>query len=220
MMDVLRAHRRPVTAAYLAERMGVSERTIYRDLRMLAELGAPVDGAAGVGFQLRAGLFLPPLMFNADELEALVLGARWVRKQGDPELAQAAEQVLAKVATASPRDLREHLAQTSLWVPVFEQPHSDPFVAPARRAIREERKLRIAYRDEQGRSSERTLWPFALAFFQGKRLLAAWCELRQERRYFRIDRIERAELLDERYPERRQALLAAWRQQEGISEDS
>src|SRR6185312_261112 len=115
VMDALRRHRRPITAAALAEEQGVSVRTIYRDIQTLIGLGAPIEGEAGVGYILRAGFFLPPLMFNEDELEALVLGARWVQRQDDPSLQQAARSALAKIATASPRDLRDTIADTGLW---------------------------------------------------------------------------------------------------------
>lgn len=221
LMDAMRGSRRPVTAAALAEQLGVSERTIYRDMQTLAELGAPVEGSAGLGYLLRSGFFLPPLMFDTDELEALVLGARWVRRQGDPALAQAAANALAKIATATPRDLRDDMADTSLWVPLArDAPEHDEFVQPAREAIRRQRKMRIHYRDEGGQSSERTVWPFALAFFEGRRLLAAWCEMRQANRHFRIDRISCAEALAERYPTPRHALLKVWREENAINEDS
>jgi predicted DNA-binding transcriptional regulator YafY len=221
LMDALRGNRRPVTAAQLAEKLGVSERTIYRDIQALAQLGAPVDGSAGVGYMLRSGFFLPPLMFDADELEALVLGARWVRHQGDASLSAAAERALAKIATATPRDLRDHMAEMSLWVPAGpQQAGPDPFVQPAREAIRRQCKLRIAYRDEKDASSERVVWPFALAFFQERRVMAAWCELRDAIRHFRIDRIVNAELGSERYPTPRHALLKQWRALHDIPDHS
>ena len=221
LMDALRGNRRPVTAAALAEKLGVSERTIYRDIQTLAELGAPVEGEAGVGFLLRAGMFLPPLMFNPDELEALVLGARWVRQQGDDALAQAASNALAKIATATPRDLRDTMAETSLWVPApCAAPSREAFLQPAREAIRHEHKLRIAYRDEAGKESTRVVWPFALAFFEGRRTLAAWCELRAGFRHFRIDRIAEGACTGERYPAHRRDLLARWRKELGIDPDS
>lgn len=221
LMDAMRGNRRPVTAAALAEQLGVSERTIYRDMQTLAELGAPVEGSAGLGYLLRSGFFLPPLMFNVDELEALVLGARWVRRQGDPGLAQAAASALAKIATATPKDLRDDMADTSLWVPLLgDAVEHDEFVQPAREAIRRQRKMRIHYSDESGASSERTVWPFALAFFGGRRLLAAWCEMRQANRHFRIDRITQAEALAERYPTPRHELLKVWRAENAIVEDS
>jgi predicted DNA-binding transcriptional regulator YafY len=221
LMDALRGNRRPVTAAQLAEKLSVSERTIYRDIQALAQLGAPVDGSAGVGYMLRTGFFLPPLMFDADELEALVLGARWVRHQGDAALSAAADKALAKIATATPRDLRDHMAEMSLWVPAGPQPSApEPFVQPAREAIRRQCKLRIAYRDEQNAASERVVWPFALAFFQERRVMAAWCELRDAIRHFRIDRIVDAELGAERYPTPRHALLKQWRALHGIPDHS
>lgn len=218
LMDALRGHRRPVTAAVLAERMQVSERTIYRDIQTLAALGAPITGEAGVGYLLRPGMFLPPLMFNADELEALVLGARWVRRQGDPGLASAATNALAKIATATPADLRDALADTSLYVPPAPDAGIDAFLGPAREAIRRECKLRLRYSDQHGLASERVVWPFALAFFEGRRVLAAWCELRGAIRHFRVDRVRGVDELEQRYPQRRPALLAQWRRELGIED--
>ena len=132
LMDALRGYRRPVTAARLAEQLGVSERTIYRDIQTLCSLGAPLEGAAGVGYRLKTGFFLPPLMFNMDELEALVLGARWVRCQGDAALAAAAQTALARIAAATPKDLRDDMAETSLWVPLGmeRQPVEEQHVGP------------------------------------------------------------------------------------------
>jgi hypothetical protein len=115
LMDALRRHRRPVTAASLADELAVSMRTIYRDVQVLIGLGAPIDGEAGLGYLLRPGFFLPPLMFSEDELEALVLGARWVARQSDSGLTQAASNALAKIAAASPKDLRDAMANTGLW---------------------------------------------------------------------------------------------------------
>src|ERR1700729_3744262 len=120
LMDALRGHRRPVTAARLAEILSVSVRTVYRDIQTLNDLGAPIDGEAGLGYLLRPGFFLPPLMFNEDELEALVLGAQWVARQSDAALTQAASNALAKIAAASPKDLRDAMANTGLWVATVE----------------------------------------------------------------------------------------------------
>jgi predicted DNA-binding transcriptional regulator YafY len=173
LLDALRGHRRPITATRLAEVLSVSERTIYRDIGTLIELGAPIEGEAGIGYVLRAGFFLPPLMFTEDELEALVLGARWVERQGDTGLARAAGTALAKIATASPRDLRDCLADAGLWAPMLSSPSAAELpLQPIREAIRREHKLRIAYVNETGESSE-----------------AAWCELRNGFRHFRADRI-------------------------------
>jgi predicted DNA-binding transcriptional regulator YafY len=221
-MDAMRGYRRPVTAARLAEQLGVSERTIYRDIQTLSGLGAPLEGEAGVGYMLKAGFFLPPLMFGADELEALVLGARWVRRQGDEALAQAASNALAKIAAATPKDLRDDMAETSLWVPLGmdQDQASDVHVRPVREAIRYQHRLRLGYCDEHGQASDRMVWPFALAFLQGRRLLAAWCEMRMAFRHFRIDRIAEVESTGQRYPARRHDLLKTWRLEQGIRDDS
>jgi predicted DNA-binding transcriptional regulator YafY len=227
LMDAMRARRVPVTALQLAQQLGVSERTVYRDIQTLAELGAPLQGEAGVGYLLRRGAFLPPLMFDADELEALVLGARWVRGQGDPGLARAADSALAKIAAAAPSDLRDRIAGTSLWVPPTgaglsdaQQQQENRHVQAVREAIRHEHKLCLDYEDERGAATRRTVWPFALAYFEGRRLLAAWCELRGGNRHFRIDRIAAVVGEGQRYPTPRHALLAVWRRENGIESDS
>jgi predicted DNA-binding transcriptional regulator YafY len=211
LMDALRGRRRPVSAARLAEELAVSVRTVYRDVQTLVVLGAPIEGAAGVGYVLRAGFFLPPLMFGEEELEALVLGARWVKGQGDPALAQAADSALAKIATASPRDLRDKLAETGLWAPRLRTAAPMPDLRVIREAIRRERKLSILYVDGAGEQTQRTIWPFVLAFFEGACLIGAWCELRGDFRHFRADRIARLEMTDCRYPRSRRALEQDWR---------
>jgi predicted DNA-binding transcriptional regulator YafY len=217
LMDTLRAHRRPVTAARLADDLSVSVRTLYRDIQTLIDLGAPVQGEAGLGYVLRAGFFLPPLMFGEEELEALVLGARWVRGQGDPSLALAADSALAKIATASPKDLRDKMAETGLWVPRFSTPAEHPAgLKSIREALRREYKLAITYVDEAGSSTERVVWPIALAFFEGKRLLAAWCEMRNGFRHFRSDRIMAVNVTRDRYPIRRAVLTKNWRRENDI----
>ena len=149
LMDALRQHRRPVTAASLAGELSVSIRTIYRDVQSLIGLGAPIDGEAGLGYLLRGGFFLPPLMFDEDELEALVLGARLVERQGDKALAAAARNVLAKIAAATPKDLRDTMAETGFWVGQGAVAES-PVLRPLREAIRREHKVALLYGDEKG----------------------------------------------------------------------
>jgi predicted DNA-binding transcriptional regulator YafY len=176
------------------------------------DLGAPVEGEAGMGYLLRPGFFLPPLMFGEDELEALVLGARWVQGQGDPALAAAAASALAKIGTASPKDLRDKIAETGLWAPRFQNPAEQPSgLRIIREAVRREQKLAITYIDEKGATTERIVWPIAIAFFEGKRLLAAWCELRNGFRHFRPDRIASLTATSDRYPTRRAVLMKTWR---------
>jgi predicted DNA-binding transcriptional regulator YafY len=212
-MDALRGRRRPVTAAQLAGELSVSMRTVYRDVQTLIGLGAPIEGGAGVGYLLRAGFFLPPLMFGEEELEALVLGARWVQGQGDPGLAQAADSALAKIATASPRDLRDRIAETGLFAPRFGRPaEQGAGLRTIREAIRREHKLKIRYLSIPGAETDRVIWPVALVFFEGKRLVAAWCELRRDFRHFRADRISSLESTGTPYPRPRRELAKTWRQ--------
>jgi predicted DNA-binding transcriptional regulator YafY len=212
LMDTLRRHRRPVTAESLAADLSVSVRTIYRDIQTLIGLGAPIDGEAGLGYLLRPGFFLPPLMFDEDELEALVLGARWVQGHGDTALGIAARNALGKIATASPKDLRDTISDTGLWAaPNWRELGNPAFLQPIREAIRREEKLRIGYVAESGASTERTIWPIALAFDQGKRTVVAWCELREAFRTFRADRLSDLHRTAERYPKRRAALMKAFR---------
>lgn len=213
VMDALRRHRRPVTAAALAEEHGVSVRTMYRDVRALIGLGAPIEGEAGLGYVLRPGFFLPPLMFAPEELEALVLGARWVRAQPDEELAAAARAALAKIAAAAPEDLRDRIADLGLWpVALGGGQEPLPVLGPLRWAMREERAVRLAYEDAEGCPSERMVWPVQVGFYEGRQIVAAWCCLRGDFRDFRTDRIRALEVTGDRYGRRRALLYREWRQ--------
>ncbi len=211
IMDALRRHRYPVTAAELAREQNVSVRTLYRDVQTLIGLGAPIDGEAGVGYMLRPGFFLPPLMFSAEELEALVLGARWVQSQPDDGLTSAAKNALAKIATASPEDLRDQISDTGLW-PVRMSARGDPVpvLGPLREAMRAEKALKITYADDEGISTEREIWPVQLAYYQGKQIVVAWCCLRVAFRHFRTDRITSIVETANRYGKRRALLAKEW----------
>jgi predicted DNA-binding transcriptional regulator YafY len=226
IMDALRRHRRPVTAAQLAEEQGVSVRTLYRDVQTLIGLGAPIDGEAGIGYMLKPGFFLPPLMFTADELEALVLGGRWVQTQPDAGLKAAAKNALAKIATASPEDLRDRMSNTGLW-PVATKwwdGRTEPLLGVLRDAMRDERVLKISYEDEQGRTSERAIWPIALAYYEGKQIVAAWCTMREDFRNFRIDRIVESEVVEGKFGKRRAVLAReyedSWRAERKAREEA
>jgi predicted DNA-binding transcriptional regulator YafY len=218
LIQALRRRRRPATAAVLAAELGVSERTIYRDVATLVGQGAPIEGAAGLGYVLRPGFTLPPLMFGDEEIEALVLGLRWVEQRGDGPLGAAAADALAKITAVLPAELRDRAGESGLLAGPGEPIATRIELAELRRWVRAERKLRISYEDAGGRRSERTIWPFALAFFDRARVVVAWCESRQDFRHFRADRIVSAEATGERYPRRRRALLAEWRKREDIPE--
>lgn len=219
LLQALRRHRRPVSGKVLADDIGVSIRTLYRDIATLQAQGATIEGEPGVGYVLKPGFLLPPLMFPPEEIEALVLGSRWVADRADDRLREAARSALARIAAVLPPDLRDELDASALLVgPGGEIPADAVDPALLRKAIRTERKLSLTYRDGDGVGSQRVVWPFALAFFDQVRVLMGWCELRQDFRAFRTDRIARAEVLDMRYPRRRQVLLKEWRDIEGIKQ--
>ena len=178
---------------------------------MLIGLGARIEGEAGVGYVLRPGFFLPPLMFEPDELEALVLGARWVQAQPDAGLSRAASTALTKISTASPDDLRRQIRDVGLW-PVSLSPSEEarPVLGPIRAAMRAERALLLSYTDESGRASEREVWPVQLAFYDGKQIVVAWCVLREAFRHFRIDRIQQITSSARRYGRPRTVLAQEW----------
>jgi len=218
LMQCLRRHRTPVSGAALAEELGISLRTLYRDIAALQGQGARIDGEPGVGYMLRPGFMLPPLMLSEEEIEALVLGVRWVSDRGDSRLGFAARNALAKIGAVLPADLRQGLDTSALLVPSMETVAAgDAELVAIRQAIRAERKLRIKYLDVKGQESDRVIWPFALAFFERVRIVAAWCEWRREFRHFRTDRIMSLKTLASTYPRRRHALLKEWREAEGIS---
>lgn len=218
LLDDLRRRRKPVTGRQLADQLGVSLRTLYRDIATLRAQGAVIEGDPGVGYVLRPGFLLPPMMFGSDELEALVLGARWVEAQADAELAQAASSALARIGAILPEPLRIALDTSGLFVPRWhENKTPEPWLPLLRHAIRDERKLRMTYVDASGGASERVVWPFAMAFFDPiTRTFAAWCELRGDFRHFRADRVRALEETGARYPQRRHALIRRWRLATGI----
>lgn len=211
LIDALRARRAPVTGAVLAESLGISIRTLYRDIATLRGQGAPIDGEPGLGYLLRPGFLLPPLMFAEDEIEALVLGTAWVADRGDPRLAAAARTALGRIGAVLPARLADRLSAGHLVVgPPRTLAPDRVELAVFRHAIRAERKLRLRYRDAEGRLSDRVIWPFQIGFFDGARLVSGYCELRRDIRHFRTDRIAEAEELPDRYPRRRHDLVRDW----------
>lgn len=218
LIQLLRRHRRPVTGATMADELGVSLRTLYRDIETLKGQGARIDGEPGLGYVLRPGFMLPPLMFSEEEIDALVLGSRWVAERGDPPLSKAARNALAKIVAVLPDDFKESVEASGLLIgPGAQVAAGDTGLASIRQAIRAERKLRIAYLDARGAQTRRTIWPFALGFFDRVRVVVAWCELRRAFRHFRTDRIAALTLNATRYPKRRHVLLKEWRAIEGVA---
>jgi predicted DNA-binding transcriptional regulator YafY len=217
LIQTLRRRRYPISGAALADELGISLRTVYRDIETLRAQGARIDGEPGLGYILRPGFLLPPLMFSEDEIEALVLGSRWVAERGDAPLGLAARNAVAKIAAVLPADLRDKLDASALLVGPGEPiAAGEVELGVIRQAIRSERKLTITYLDLKGVETTRVIWPCALSFFDRVRVVIAWCESRRAFRHFRTDRIAALTLSETRYPKRRQVLLKEWREAEGI----
>lgn len=217
LLQVLRRHRHPVSGRLLAQETGVSLRTLYRDIASLQAQGAPVEGEPGLGYVLRPGFTLPPLMFREEEIEALVLGMRWVAGRTDGPLAAAAGDALAKIAAVLPADLRDRLDASTVMVGPAETVTDGIDLSALRGAIRAQHKVAIRYRDAGGAGSERVIWPVALGYFERVRVVVAWCEARDDFRHFRTDRMEALTLTGARYPRSRHALLRDWRTAQGIA---
>jgi predicted DNA-binding transcriptional regulator YafY len=212
IIQILRRHRGPVTADVIAGELETSKRTVYRDIADLAAQRVPIRGEAGVGYVLENGFDLPPLMLTQAEVEAAVLGAQWVASRGDPELARAAQDLIAKIGATVPERLRPLVLEPATRaVPNWRSQPDRLDMTAARRAIHAGCKIHLTYRDEQERETERTVWPFAIGYHEAVRLLMTWCELRQDFRSFRTDRVANADFLADRYPDRPAALRAKWR---------
>ena len=213
IIQVLRRTRKPLTADAIASELETSKRTIYRDIATLIGQRVPIRGEAGMGYILEKGFDLPPLMLTPEEIEAAVLGAQWVAGHADPALARAAEDLMAKIADTVPERLRPFVLEpASRARPSWNREPDRLDMVRTRTQIHEGRKIMLRYRDEQGRASERMIWPISVGYLEAVRLLAAWCELRSDFRSFRTDRVVDASYPDERYPERRDVLRAKWRQ--------
>lgn len=211
IIQILRSARAPVTAARLAETLEVTTRTVYRDIAALQAMRVPVDGSVGIGYAMRKGYDLPPLMFTADELEAIVVGLGLIRRTGDRALETAARRVSDKIATVLPDDA--HLAfrraglYSSGWGAVGS-PSVD--LQLVRQAIREVRKLRLSYRDPDDKLTDRVVRPIAVVYYVEVVIVAAWCELRQDFRHFRTDRIVSCAALDESFADSAAEIRAVW----------
>ncbi len=197
IVQILRRRSSPVTAAAIAEELEVSKRTVYRDISDLIGQRVPISGEAGFGYLLDPGFDMPPLMLTPDEIEAVMLGAQWVAGHSDALIANAARDVVAKIASVVPESLRPFIAEPSIGTkPVSQQPLEAIDMADIRQAIRAGRKLALRYQTEVGEITDRIVWPVILGYAETSRLLVAWCELRQNFRHFRTDRILAADISD------------------------
>lgn len=221
LLQLLRQAHQPVRAKQLSEQLSVTVRTIYRDIDSLRAQGADIQGEAGIGYQLKDGFVLPPLMFSIEEIEALLLGSRWVKTHADAALSQAAEHAMSKIQAVLPQAHRQSVEANTIFAPAMSPsptatPEQISCAKTVRAAIRDEIQLSIDYEDAQGESSKRIIYPFALAFFDNIQVISAWCELRQDFRHFRVDRIITVQSLQKTYSPSKAMLLKSWQVQENI----
>ncbi|CAM5436197.1 helix-turn-helix transcriptional regulator [Rhodanobacter lindaniclasticus] len=221
IIHALRGRRTALQARSLAQTLGVSLRTVYRDVADLQLSGVPIEGEAGVGYVLRKGSDIPPLMFNVDELEALVVGSRFVQAFAGVRLAESARAALLKIEAVLPPDLRERAGSTRIFAPVWRDQHREDFAAlidQLHAAIVANQVLRLDYRDEAGCSSVREIEPLCLSFWGGKWTLGAWCRLRGDFRNFRPDRIGTGTPTGEVFADAAERGLAAYLRAVGVDQ--
>lgn len=213
LIDILSKKHR-LTAAQLAKELHVSERTIFRDINTLREEGAQIHTTDGNGFSLDAGWMLPPVKFTREEIEALTLGAHWVCTYADPALQRQAQYALNKLSSVLSHAQQEVVNSSPLLIAPNPEKVPTLDMALLRQAIHTEMKINIHYQDIAQQQSHRTVWPFALAYYEHVTLLVAWCENKQAFRHFRIDGILNIDYLKQHYPNTRLNLYDMWLSQQ------
>lgn len=215
IIQTLRSANKPVTAQQLSEQHEVSLRTIYRDIAELQNQHIPVEGEAGIGYILHKDYQMPPLMLTIDELEAALLGAHWVAERGDTLLAKGAQTLIDKLNNVMPDHLKHAASTPIVAAPCLLTSLTENIATHALRdTIRQQRKIQIEYTNSQGENSQRTVWPFMVAYFDTIKIIVAWCEKRQAFRHFRTDRIRSLEVLDVHFDTPIAQLQAAWETEE------
>ncbi len=211
LLQILRRYRKPVSGQKLADELNISIRTLYRDIVTLQLQGADIEGEPGVGYILRPGFFLPPLMFSQTEMEALMLGILWVSTFADRPLAKAASEALSKIKEVLPPNIRNGMSAVPLRVgPPRSGNIENEDLSTLRDAIRRESKIDIIYRSKKSQQSPCVIWPFAIGYFTEGRILVGWCEKQKNYRHFRTEGIISLIVLNERYPRRRESLFREW----------
>ena len=219
LLQLFRCHKYPVSAEHLADKLNVSVRTIYRDIATLQAQGADIQGEAGVGYILKPTFTLPPLMFSTSELEALLLGASWIAKQGDDEFENAAKNAIAKISSVLPPDHKAKFSEDVFRVAsVREEAAKNGRLTKIRHAIKQQYRAKIHYLDLKNNHSERVIWPLLVGLFQQHHVLVAWCENKDAFRHFRLDRIEQWRSYEDSYSVDRRVLIKQWQQEQGISD--
>ncbi len=217
IIQILRTARQPVTAEMLADRLEVTVRTVYRDIAVLQGQRVPIVGEAGVGYVMRAGFDLPPLMFTSDEVEAIVVGLGLLKRTGDTGLQDAAKRVSSKISSVLPDHGRKSIDASTLHVSDWgARTPSSISLSDVRAAIREEREIAVTYSDANGSNTKRIVQPIAVLYFAEVVVIAAWCKLRKDFRHFRADRIVRSTLLDNYFTGCSDDLRQQWMVLQGI----
>ena len=212
LLQILRSYRYPVTGQRLAERLGVSIRTLYRDIACLQNQGAEITGEAGIGYLLKPSYFLPPLMFSHVEMEALLLGARWVQQYGDKPLSQAAQDSLSKILAVLPKKVSKDISSATLRVgPPASTKLENEDLSLIRDAITRQLQLEITFKVSDEESSRKSLvWPFSIGYFTDQRILVTWAEEENCYQQVRTALISQIKVLDERYTIPKERLFRDW----------
>ncbi|CAH0537389.1 helix-turn-helix transcriptional regulator [Vibrio marisflavi] len=212
LLQILRGYKHPVKGQVLAEKLNISIRTLYRDIATLQSQGADIQGEPGLGYVLKPGYFLPPLMLSRDEVEAMMLGIRWVSTYGDRSLSKSADEALAKISAVLPKETVLSASELPLRVgPPASERFSNEDLSELRHATRQELKIEIEYQTEKNGLSLRTIWPFAIGYFSDRRILVGWCENSDKYCQFHTDKIIKTNVLSTTYPIRRSKLFWDWR---------
>lgn len=221
IIRILHKRKYAVTARELSSEFGISLRSVYRDISSLQLQGIPIDGETGVGYMLRKGYTLPPLMFTIDEIEAIVAGVKWVLSTGDTTLATSAKEAIQKIKDTIPPALQNTINEAPLLIGYKRQQKIGKGLTQAiHDSIRKNEKLIITYSDELNKESERIIWPIALGYFDSTVVLAAWCELRKAFRHFRVDRVKKWSRTHEKYPLMHALLYKKWQKEKNIESSS
>lgn len=211
LLQILRTYRHPVSGQRLAERLGISLRTLYRDIATLQAQGAEIEGEAGIGYILKSSFFLPPLMFSQTEIEALLLGTQWVTQYGDAPLSKAAADALSKITDVLPMNIKKGMNSFALRVgPPMQESLAKENLTALREAIRNQKKISLEYQSQDRKRSQHIVWPFTIGYFTEKRILVAWCEKQRDYRHFNTSGIISLEILHDTYPRSRDDLFRKW----------
>jgi predicted DNA-binding transcriptional regulator YafY len=211
LLQILRSYRYAVSGERLAERLGVSIRTLYRDIATLQRQGAEIAGETGVGYILKPTFFLPPLMLTETEMQALLLGTEWVSQFGDAPLSQGATDALHKITAVLPATIKNALNAFALRVgpPIAESLVKED-LSVLREAIAKQKKIYISYKSKDNKQTQGTVWPFTIGYFTDGRILVAWCEKQKDYRHFKTNKILSLKVLEQSYPRSRESLFREW----------